>query len=241
MNKKDMLATLLTATSLIASLTTLAAGLPQQTVYMGTIQWPSELKKTPTLRMYHAGHQLACEVNNETRQITFAVPESRDIPVLCIIVTEPKNIKLHMAEDNTISHLELKKDTAYKCLQLTRVTHELPAVANSAADVAKSLASSESWTVEQRTLRTDNLIPDNAIILCCNPEFMNCSSGGNSFELPTLVVSKDIVKKLGSETAVHEKADTLLLSCLDLDTLHTKLTYDVKQEREKMLVAFKIM
>lgn len=240
MNKKDMLATLLTATALIASLTTLAVGLPQQTVYMGTIQWPSELKKTPSLRLYHAGHQLACEVNNETRQITFAVPESRDIPVMCIIVTEPKNIKLHMAEDNTISHLELKKDAPYKCLQLTRVSHEFPS-ASSAAELTKSLANAESWTVEQRTLRADNLIPDNAIILCCSPEFLNCSSGGNSFELPTLFVSKDIVKKLGSESAVHEKADTLLLSCLDLDTLHTKLTYDVKQEREKMLVAFKIM
>jgi hypothetical protein len=207
---------------------------------MGTIQWPSELKKTPSLRLYHAGHQLADEVNNETRQSTFAIPEARDIPALCIIVTEPKNIKPHMAEDNTISHLELKKDASYKCFQLTRIKHELPAT-ETAADVAKSLASTESWAVEQRTLRTDRLIPDNAIILCCNPEVIHCQAGGNSFELPTLVISNNIIKKLGSEKAVHEKADTLLLSCLDLDTLHTKLTYDVKQEHEKMLVAFKIM
>jgi hypothetical protein len=210
----------------------------QQTLFMGTIQWPTALKKVPSLRMYHAGHQLSGETNHETHQITYAVPEMRDISIITLIIAEPQNIKLQMAEDNTIQHLTIIKDTPHKCYQITR-THADPT--SIAVNPTSKTTPTDSWRVEQRRLHDDGTIPDNALIVCCNPDLIGDISGGNSIDLPTIHIVSDVLTKMGSEEALHEAADTFLITCLNLDTLHTKLTFDVKQHQEKKLVAFNIM
>lgn len=210
----------------------------QQTLFMGTIQWPMVLKKVPSLRIYHAGHQLSCESNHETHQITFAVPEMRDIDIITLIIAEPQHIKPHMAEDNTIQYLAIAKDAPHKCFQITRIHTSI--TSNLTSSTSKT-PPSESWRVDQRRLHADGKIPDNALILCCNPDLIDEISGGNSIDLPTIHIVSDLLTKIGSEAALHEASDTFLITCLNLDTLHTKLTFDIKQHQEKKLVAFNIM
>lgn len=209
---------------------------PQQTLFMGTIQWPMALKKIPSMRFYHAGHQLIGEINNETRQITYTVPESRDIAIVTFIIAEPQNIKPQMAEDNTIQHLTIVKNAPYKCFQAMRITVEPETTGHT-----NKATPTESWRVEQRQLHEDGNLPDNALIICCNPDSISEISGGNSIDLPTISISSDVLTKAGSEEALHEAFDAFLITCLNLDTLHTKLTFDVKQHQEKKLVAFNIM
>jgi hypothetical protein len=210
----------------------------QQTLFMGTIQWPMILKKIPSTRIYHSGHQLIGEINNETRQITYSVPESRDISLITFIIVEPQNITLQKADDNTIQHLTLAKNAPYKCFQATRIT--IDATAENSGRTNKTTPT-ESWRVEKRKLHEDGNIPDNALIICSTPDFIDDISGGNSIDLPTIHICSDVLTKIGSEAALHEAADTFLITCLNLDTLHTKLTFDVKQHQEKKLVAFNIM
>jgi len=110
-----------------------------------------------------------------------------------------------------------------------------------ATTAAAKQTPSESWHVEQRSLHADGIIPDDALIICCNPDLIDELSGGNSIDLPTIHLCQDLLKKVGSEEALHEATDSFLISCLNLDTLHTKLTFDVKQHQEKKLVAFNVM
>jgi len=210
---------------------------PQQTLFMGTVQWPTTLKKIPSMRFYHAGHQLIGEINNETRQITYTVPESRNIDIVTFIIAEPQNIKPLMAEDNTIQHLTIVKNSPYKCFQAMRITTD----PTTTLGLSNKTSPTESWRIEKRKLHEDGKLPDNALIICCNPDFVDDLSGGNSIDLPTLHICSDILTKVGSEEALHEASDTILITCLNLDTLHTKLTFDVKQHQEKKLVAFNIM
>lgn len=209
---------------------------PQQTLFMGTIQWPTLLKKVPSLRLYRAGHQLAVETNNETRQSTYSLPELKDVSLLTMIIIEPDHIKQVMAEDNTVNHLAITKNAPYKCFQIIR-THEQQ---EPIKEGEKGLIV-EGWKVEQRRLRDDGIIPDDALIICYNPGFIEEVSGGNTIDLPTIHIDNTIVKKIGSEEALHDAADAYLITCLNLDTIHTKLTFDVKQHQEKKLVAFNVM
>jgi len=211
---------------------------PHQRLFMGTIQWPMSLKKIPSMRIYHAGHQLIGEINNETRQITYTMPESRDISIITFIVVEPQNIKPQMADDNTIQHLAVTKNSPYKCFQVIRVAADL--VVEKPENTNKKVPT-DTWRIEQRRLHEDGKIPDNALIICYNPDLIDGLSGGNSIDLPTVHICSDAITKAGSEEALHEAADSFLITCLNLDTLHTKLTFDVKQHQEKKLVAFNIM
>lgn len=224
---------LATLASIVSTLAINASHL--QMLYMGSIQFPRALEEIPDVRVYHCGHKIKCETNNTNKQASFAISGDRQRIYFDIIITPKISYKLH--EFNTVKYLIIPQGQAYKWYRMFLVKKII------LDDSSENRASSSpvyGWDIHSQFFGPgDRRIPDDAVIICYNPDFVAELKGGNAIELPSIVIKSNVVDLAGSEDILHEKSVELLLSSLDYNALHSTVRQE-QQHGQKTVLAMNI-
>jgi hypothetical protein len=75
------------------------------------------------------------------------------------------------------------------------------------------------------------------VIVLYKPDFVETLKGGRAFELPTIALRPDLISVVGSENKLHAFSNELLISAIDLDTVHTALAQTIKVDNHRTLIA----
>ncbi len=189
-----------------------AFSLEQKGLFIGSIQFPSLLTATPHIRIYYAGRTVACETNDDTKKVTFCIPEFKQRTFFYVLVSPA----ISFAPQNTVPYLTLKQNCPYKFFVLQRVAYE-PKNKKRKSDPSIEYG----WIINELSLApADGRIPDDTIIICYNPDFIEGLQGGNAIEFPKLMIKKDIIKLVGSEEKLLEISNGYFLAALHSDTIH---------------------
>lgn len=193
---------------------TLASGVMHATpmLYSGTIQFPGSLAAIPSVRVYFCGTKVQTEQFGKS--VFFSIPEDRQRLSFWLLITE--NLSFEQSEGNTINHLQVDQTKPYKLYRLTLHKKE-----QSPEDLTKNQQADYAWRIEEKHFSKNNVsIPDDAIIVYYNANYVTGLEGGNAIELPKIIIRPDILAFAGSEEKLHEKSISLILSSLDYDTMH---------------------
>lgn len=215
----------------IAGLTSgIIARAESQMLFMGSVQFPHILESVPELRVYCKGHKIKCEKSNESKKLSFAIQDARHRTSFYIVITN--NIKYKIQERNTISHLIVDPKKPYKLYRVDFVPQQYTFDFDNEQQ-------QYVWQVEEQRLSLKNgRIPDDAIIICYNPDFIESVRGGNAIELPTVHIKSNIVALLGSEEKLHDKSIELLLASIDHDAIHSAIVQELKPDyKQKTILA----
>jgi len=210
---------------------------------MGAIQYPHLVDNVPMVRVYCGGNQIACDTNNETKKLTFSIPFKGLQSEFHILVAE--NIDWVM-EEGLVKYLKVPSRIPYKLFLLQRVkddsSREILPEAHSLLKTEKSKIH-YCWSIKQDRLPETGRIPDDAIIVYEDPEYIAGlegqaagQNGASAYELPKLVMRTDLLEHVGSEKELHEHATKLLLSSLDYDAIHARVSQEVNH-KAKTIVA----
>ena len=204
---------------------------------MGAIQYPHVIEKVPIVRVYCSGNRIQC-VGDENKKLTFSIPVSRFQSDFYLLITETIEF---VTEENVVLYLKVPSNTPYKLYTLQRVP-EL------SRDVDTSNGSDRSktvyrWNIKENMQLTENgKIPDNAIIVCTDPEHIYGLEGDFAgsdesavFELPKLIIRYDLLSFVGSEHELHEISNRLLLSSLDYDAIHAAVPQEINHKAKTVV------
>lgn len=184
----------------------------EKKLFVGSIQFP-KLKSIPNVRIYYRGNKIKSETDQEGKKVTFSLSENKLSTFFYLLITE----QIHSeTENNTIKYFKIQTNQKYKLFSLELITD----------NKGKS-----EWRIkEQQIPFKTGRIPDDAIIICYNPAFVEKIVGGTEIELPKIYIKDNIVSLVGSEDKLHDKSIELLLSSLDYDALHSTIKQAVKQD-----------
>jgi hypothetical protein len=203
-----------------------------QSMFIGTIQFPTELKKVPSLRIYYGGSKITGEPNDRTKQLIFSIPEIGESKKFHIVITESIQFEI---EENTVKYIKLAPKQAYKCVEVEQIKHESlqtqdtrPGEFDGARLVIPESKISYTWRVTKKGLDNNRQLPDNTIVLCLSPAYIDRIEGGSKAELPRIFIKPDLLDIVGSEKKLHDEETELLLSAIDYDALHSKITQAIK-------------
>ncbi len=87
---------------------------------------------------------------------------------------------------------------------------------------AKQTATIYTWTIDPMALK-ENKIPDDALIVCYTPQYVERMEGGSSIQLPKIIIKDNVLELAGSESNLIDSSITLLLSSLDTDAIHANV------------------
>lgn len=211
-------------------------------LFIGSLQFPKSVHKVPNVRVYCGGNKaLNCETSDSAKSATFTIPEDKRRTHFSVVITETFSWE-SIEDTNTIKFLKIDEDQAYKFYRLELVKKEQPALDfennypyQSQNKKPKQDTATYEWIIQQETLSFDDgwRIPDDAIIVCFNPEYVDKLKGGSVVELPKIVVKNNVLKLAGSEDMLHAKSIELLLASLDTDALHANIQQEVKQDYQR--------
>ena len=95
-----------------------------------------------------------------------------------------------------------------------------------------------TWQVTPQLLsESSRRLPDETIIVLYVPEYVQAVSGGNTLELPTIVIKSDVIDLAGSEDALLDQSIALQMAGLNSDTIHSPLKHAIKQIGHRTLIA----
>lgn len=202
--------------------TTHATEVSGKALFYVNIQFPAEIEKVPCIRAYYCGIRITkSEYNNAAKKLTFTIPAWQQTS-FNLVITEWYMPESEHAGDNTIKFLKIPSHVHYLAYQIT-----LTRAANSHQD--EHSAQTLAWDIHEiKQLPNDGQIPDDALIIVYNPDYIEKLEGGNASELPTIYIKPNILQLLGSEEKLHEYSDSLLLAALNLDSLHASLQQQVR-------------
>ena len=188
-----------------------------RTLFSGTIQFPELIERVPSMRVYYSGNKITCLPSHHSKKLLFSVPEERQRRYFYLLITEKVRFK---TEENTIKYLKIDPQSPYKLYFL--VSPQTPA--------SGKIAKKEDlvWEIGEKRLGTDGRLPDNTIIICCDPKLVETLVGGDLLELPTIMIKETLLDVVGTEKKLHESFEQLLLTLLDIDTLHSPVEPQTK-------------
>lgn len=196
---------------------------PNKTLMWGSIQFPKTVSNVPDIRIYYCGLRIKCEINNELKRITYAIPDVAHKTSFKLLITDELQYE---SELNVIKYLKVRENASYKFYQLDLIysTPNLCFLEQSLETEANCQGSKTSWQIKEfRNVLDKGRIPDDTIIICCKPAYIDRLETNHSNALPTLKIRSDIVQITGSEQKLHEIADELIISLLDYDTIHAAM------------------
>lgn len=244
---KRMQSPALLLVSLILSLVATAPSLlcSSSRLVLGSIQFPATVERVPSLRVYYAGHQIPVEIQQETKQITFSIPRSPNQNKFYMLISQSVNFaslsNYHPAiTHNTVEYCRVAKDSPYKLfeLELVEESHSNENILTAPASQVKKENASYRWIINEHKLVHDDLrMPDMTVIVLYNPDFVETLRAGSGFELPTIALRPDLLSVVGSESKLHAFSHELLMSAIDLDTVHTVLAQTIKVDNQRTLIA----
>ncbi len=214
--KKDHLLLLL----VLPILTLLTSALlDARTLMIGTIKLPHSVASLPTApRIYHNGKIIKCSPTRDNDAFTFTIPRMDQQFRFSVIITEAiestiNEVKIKDSQQNTISYLKVPEHQKYKMYTLLLIPQFL------SGDNIKSAELQYQWKIKPDTLiGHTRQIPDDALIICYDPEWIDSIAGENSFDLPTISLRQDIASNTSHK--FHEKSLELSLNAMNFDTWH---------------------
>lgn len=218
---------------IILSFFHILCGFEEKTVFIGSIQFPSALELLPSLRIYYAGKKISTELDEDANRILFSIPEQKNRTLFYVVVT-PK-IKF-VSNENTIEYLKLISGLPYKFYVIElNTTEEITqkkrvkfSLTSNDQLIPCSTNTKYSWTIKELTNLPAGRIPDETIIICFDPTYIQKLEGGNAIEFPRIVVKPDLLKLVGSEAKFHELSTKWFLAALDTDTIHEPPSSEIK-------------
>lgn len=211
----------------------------EKTVFSGTIQFPVSLKKVPDLRVYCAGRKISGELDHETKKVSFAISDYRQRTFFYLVIVNPNNIgyELTAPKTNTVNYLKINPAEPYKFYAIELVL--IPDQKHEATEQKTNTTMVYQWLIKEIELPGTGRLPDDTIIVCYEPHYIERLDGGSSFEFPKIIIKSDIVSTIGSEEKLHQESAKMLISALDLDAIHANIRQEVKQfAHPKTIVAF---
>lgn len=191
-------------------------------LYSGSLQFP-KLHKLPNVRIYWKGYRVKCECNDDAKKITFIFADDSNQPTFRVLFTESLQFE---AEKNVVKYLKITDGMPYKFYTATL------AKADSLLqeEFDKNVLQKASWRIrEYRHALHNGIIPDDTIIICLNPDYVDRLEGGDSVTLPTVKIRNDVLQLVGSEEKLHEHTDELFLSLvMDCDAIHSDMHEEVR-------------
>jgi hypothetical protein len=204
-----------------------------KTVYYGTIQFPMNLHHIPDIRIYYKGYRISCETNNETKRATFSIVDENHRSDFKLLFTE--HLQFETTEQNVVEYLKVPDYATYKffSLNLIKTNPFLEETEEGSSNGHKT-----TWKVrELRKALHNGIIPDDTIIVCMDPNYIEKINGGNTTTLPSFKIRHDLVKFVGSEEKIQQKADELLLSMvMDCDAIHATLQQEIHPKYERNMI-----
>jgi len=209
------------------------SGYPQmasKVLYSGSIQFP-KMHKLPNVRIYWKGYRVKCECNDDSKKITFIFADDNNQPSFKLLFTESLQFE---TEQNVVKYLKIQDGMPYKFYSLTLAKAD--SLLDEYAD--KNGAPKAAWRIhEYRNALHNGIIPDDTIIICLNPNYVEKVEGGDSITLPTIKIRNDVLAFAGSEEKLHQHADELFLSLvMDCDAIHTAMQQEVRPKYEQKMV-----
>jgi len=213
-----------------------------KSVFIGSIQFPHTLQSVPAVRVFCGGNKISTEKNDVSKRITFTIPEDKRRTQFPLIITE--NVQFEVEEDsNTIKCLKIPGKQKYKFYMLELLKVEKPSNPESEKPMRVShlynpaTSYTYEWLIhEEKGPLTDGRIPDDSIVVYYKPAYIQELKGGNAFELPRIIIKKDIVQLAGSEEKLHDTSKSLILSSLDLNAIHANILPEVTQESRRTVI-----
>lgn len=194
-------------------------------LFIGAVQFPRDINQMPDVRIYCSGHRIQPERNEKAKKIVFNIPSDRYCTKFSFLITP--NISFE-TQENTVQYLKIAQGQSYKCYDVVLQKKTIP---NAEGRKSVMPQSAYSWDIQERRLSFfSGRIPDDAIIICYNPEFVQELDGGDALNFPSIVIKPDIVTLLGSEESLHEKSAEMILSSINYNTVHTDIHQEVRRD-----------
>lgn len=201
---------------------------------LGTIRFPQSLKMVPTIRIYCEGRIIPCSLDQKNKIISFSVPRYGQKSHFNLLITEKVSFahtssKYQSASNNTAAYLKLEQGQPYKLYSLLLV----PELSGTNDDTQLRY----TWRIKNESIQ-DLKVPDDAIIVCCDPVWITGIHGNNSFELPIIDIHQNVLQLCGSEQSFYDKSMQIMLASLDSDTMHAiQEQQPIKQEENRVTIA----
>lgn len=203
---------------------------------LGTIQFPSSIPNVPSIRIYCGGQIVPCTIDHDNKTVSFNVPKYAQQFHFSLLVAEKisfghSNSKYQSPENNIPSYIKLENGQPYKLYSLLLV----PEINQENSDTRLRY----TWRIKQEALSDGDLkVPDDAIIVCYNPDWIQSVKGANPFELPTVEITHNLLQLCGGEKSFSEKSTKIMLAALDSDTMHAiQNKKHIKQHENRLTIA----
>ena len=203
---------------------------------LGTIQFPKTVKTVPNVRMYYSGKIVSGKIDKSAKTISFSIPRYNQTQMrYSLVVTEsiqfdtPK--ALENPGSNIVEHMRIPRGNDYKLYTLLLI----PRFSD---DPSAQAQPKYHWRIlPDQAL--GNQIPDDALIVLLDPNWIDTIEGENSFELPIIKLKPNIVELTGSSENFYDKSAQLLLAAIDSDTIHDSVhSYEnIKQDKNRITIA----
>jgi hypothetical protein len=192
-------------------------------LFTGAIQFPRSITTIPDIRIYYCGNKVVCEKQEHSNRISFTIKENRNIKKFLVLVTPAISFET-VQETNTIKFLRATPPYKLYTLKFAKKEHR-------SNDFYDDTPQNYGWEITEN--RSESRIPDYAIIICYDPNFIETIEGGSAIEFLKVTIKPDILKLVGSEEKFQEKSVEFLLSSIDCDTFHSQIHPEIKQEYQK--------
>lgn len=189
----------------------------------GSVQFPKTVKHVPNIPMFCAGNKAKREIDHERKKIIFNVLVDKRTIAYYILICERITPQTHEGRDfeNLVKYLQVQPNIPYKLYRVSLVAK------NFAQKCASENKKNEfMWNIEEMELGTQGRLPDQTIIIHCNPDWIEGLEARSTMELPIIKIRPDILAYVGSEGMLHHHAAKLSLTSLDMDVIHAKIEPD---------------
>jgi hypothetical protein len=208
-------------------------------IITGVIECPAAIKNPPAFPIYTCGKKLNSqqyEINKNI--INFLIPLNSKDQMIYIVITkevqfERANAVADDTSQNTIIYLKVPLNQTYKAYQMILADD---AQRETDSSTKNKKQNNKKWFIQQVALPATHRIPDTAIIICCDPDWIEGVAGGNSFALPTITLKSNMLDGMDIEQ-FNDQSTELILGSIDLNTIHSSHKQTVKMARNITLVA----
>lgn len=194
----------------------------------GAVQFPRTLPEVPELWVSYGGDKLPCETDNATKRVLFNLPTLNNCTTFYLLITE--KIRPIDVEDNTVGAFALSSpDASYQLYKLEQLEGVHEEEERNHDDKSDKKVKKPAWRIVKMDLGKKKVIPDYCIIVRYNPDLIEkIDESFANFELPKIVIKSSIIN-LGIDK-IQEDSVKLLLSSLDLNTVHASVKQEVKKQ-----------
>jgi hypothetical protein len=183
---------------------------------VGTIDLPRNFTKSTSLRIWHGGIKIDCDIDTKSKNISFEVSIDKGQTFLYLIFV---NDIVPNTDNNTVKCLTIGQHADYKIFSLECVTkqHDDKPV--------------EQWIGTQLHISLTR-IPDDAIIVYIPGSFIDRLEPGSAFELPRIVLMNNLLEETIVDTFTQQ-----LLKAINYDSLHASIIREIKHSSRTTLIA----